>query len=180
MPIPTIANHVLVKANPPANLLTWLTYQSSLTDKLKANTGDAQLKLINQRWVLPSWWDKFMLGLSGTMVMQRNILMVAWQTPCWYARTIIPNDTYEAYRFFFDRLKHESLGDIIYNESRIKRNNMVTYAIDSQCLEYHWLPTSLQDKNAQFWLRLSVFTVADNSPFYLIEVFLPGLLKVLN
>jgi chorismate lyase len=114
------------------------------------------------------------------VVMQRNIMMVAWQIPCWYARTIIPDSTYQAYRLLFERLKHESLGDLIYNEPKIKRNSMVNYVIDSHCLEYHWLPDSLQDKNGQFWVRLSVFTIADNSPFYLVEILLPGLMKVSN
>jgi chorismate lyase len=187
MTISTISNddkrfyfNVLVKSrNPPASLLSWLTYQSSLTDKLKTIAGDAQLKVVNQQWVLPSWWDKFMLGLSGMEVMQRNIMMVAWQIPCWYARTIIPNATYQAYRLFFDRLKHESLGDLIYNEPKIKRNS-INYEINSHCLEYHWLPTSLQAKNGQFWVRLSVFTIADSSPFYLVEILLPGLMRVSN
>lgn len=166
--------------NPPESLLPWLTHQSSLTEKLITEVGEAKLEILNQNWVKPNWWDKFTLGLSVESVMHREILMSAWQTPCWYARTIIPDFSYHANHTFFERLKHESLGVIVFNTPIVKRAIMLNYSINSQCLEYHWLPSYLIDKESMLWARLSIFTLSDKSPFYLIEIFLPALIGNLN
>jgi chorismate lyase len=163
-----------IGSNPHPALLPWLSHQSSLTDKLKIDSGDAQLEVLSQQWISPSWWDKFTLGLSCDAVMHRDIRMFSRQTACWYARTIIPNATYHANHSFFDRLKHESLGVIVFNEPRIKRNVLLNYVINDQCLEYYWL-SALSNQNDQFWVRFSVFTIADTSSFYLVEILLPGL-----
>lgn len=174
-----IQSDSLLKAHstPSADLLPWLSHQSSLTDKLKANSGDARLEVLSQQWALANWWDKYTLGLSCDKVMHRNILMYSRQTPCWYARTIIPKETYQTNHSFFDRLKHESLGVIVFKEPCVKRHLLLNYAINKQCLEYHWLLSPLSEKNAELWVRLSVFTIANTSAFYLVEILLPGLMK---
>jgi chorismate--pyruvate lyase len=172
-------NLLKISANPPAALLPWLSHRSSLTDKLNLDSGDARLEVHSQQWTPPSWWDRFTLGLSCDAVMHRDILMFTRQTSCWYARTIIPNFTYQTNQTIFDRLKHESLGAIIFNEPSIKRNVLLNYAINEQCLEYYWL-SSLRDKPDQLWVRLSVFTIADISSFYLVEILLPGLMMAIN
>ena len=120
------------------------------------------------------------LGLSIDAVMHREIVMYSRQIPCWYARTIIPIRTYQENGTFFDRLKHESLGNLIFNEPRVERSVMLNYAIDDRCLEYYWIPDCLVTKGHKYWLRLSVFTFADSSPFCLVEILLPGLLTVLK
>jgi len=77
--------------------------------KLRQAAGDAKLTIIKQNWGKASWWDKFVLGVDVQSTLQREILMSAWQEPCWYARTIIPEQTHHAHSLFFNRLEHESL-----------------------------------------------------------------------
>lgn len=165
---------------PPNELIPWLCHQNSLTDKLRTQTGDAQLEVLEQHWTLPSWWDKFTLGLSTEVVMHRNILMFSQQIPCWFARTIVPEHSYRENRHFFNRLTQESLGVIIFNEPKIKRTQLLNYSINENCIEYHWLLPLLMNKNEQLWIRLSVFTIADLSSFYLVEILLPGLMRILK
>jgi chorismate--pyruvate lyase len=172
----------LLKINdyPPDGLISWLSHNSSLTEKLKALSGEAELQVLKQSWTLPNWWDKFTLGLAVVPVIHRDILMFSGQIPCWFARTIIPNDCYQANRSFFDRLEHESLGSIVFNEPNIERIFLHHYAIDELCLEYHWLPVALQQSKAQFWSRFSIFSFPDGTCFCLVEILLPGLMSVVK
>ncbi|ARG97425.1 chorismate--pyruvate lyase family protein [Legionella micdadei] len=174
-----IAHLLQAHHNPPDNLLPWLTHQASLTDKLQALSGDAELVVLKQYWTAPNWWDKHTLGISEKPILHREILMSSHQIPCWYARTIVPEHTYQASHRFFNRLTQESLGVIIFNEPRIKRVQLVNYQITSQCIEYHWLnPFLVLKKEEQFWARLSIFNTDVMFNFYLIEILLPGLMRV--
>ncbi|KTC78316.1 chorismate--pyruvate lyase family protein [Legionella brunensis] len=166
--------------SPPAVLLPWLTHELSLTDKLKDECGEASLSVLNQRWEQPNWWDKFVLGLSGKKVIHREIIMSACDTPCWYARTIIPDHCYQANPPFYDRLQKESLGVIVFNTPAVKRNQMIHYPINVSCLEYHWFPSVLTEENSRLWVRLSIFSLAHNATFHLVEILLPGLLRIIK
>ncbi|WP_232220578.1 hypothetical protein [Legionella tunisiensis] len=57
---------------------------------------------------------------------------------------------------------------------------MIHYAVTQQSLEYYWLLPYLDRQRAELWARLSVFTLAEKAPFYLLEVLLPDLLRVTN
>ncbi|MBA3536402.1 MAG: chorismate lyase [Tatlockia sp.] len=172
----------LLKINhsPPEKLKSWLNHNSSLTEKLKTLSGEAELQVLKQSWTLPNWWDKFTLGLAALPVIHRDILMHSCKIPCWFARTIIPNDSYQANRSFFDRLEQESLGSIVFNEPNIKRIVLHHYAIDEFCLEYYWLPVALQQSTIPFWTRFSIFSFPDGTCFCLVEILLPGLMSVVK
>ncbi|HHF7343812.1 TPA: chorismate lyase [Legionella feeleii] len=167
-------------STPPAEIECWLKHQLSLTAKLKSDAGEARLKVLKQHWVRPNWWDKFTLGLQTSLVMHRDIIMLAEQNPCWFARTIIPELSYQTTPAFFARLQYESLGDLVFSEAEVRREQMIHYAINQQSLEYYWLQPYLGSQKTELWSRLSVFTIAEKSPFYLLEVLLPGLLRSIN
>lgn len=161
----------------PQALDPWLRLESSLTEKLRQVAGEAELKVLYQDWGRPNWWDTYTLGLTSEPVLHREILMFAQQTPCWYARTIIPQDTFNKNRTFFNKLQQESLGSLIFNEAAIQRNLLTSYVINNQNLEYYWLPDSVDVQQNHYFLRLSAFTFNTHSPFYLVEILLPGLMK---
>lgn len=160
----------------PVLLQPWLDYTESLTDKLRNEAGDAQLDVISQNFIPVSWWDTFVLKITARSVMQREIVMSAHDNFCWYARTIIPEDTLKANDRLFDRLQQESLGAIIFGNERIKRLSMISYRIDATCIEYYWLDSIIKDDAQSLWARLSMFEIDGLSPFFLIEILLPGLL----
>lgn len=165
--------------SPPKMLLPWLVYQQSLTKKLKIAAGDARMDVLSQREETSDAWDLYKLKLKHTPVVHREILMWAFDSPCWYARTIIPSSTQQAHAALFDRLKAEPLGQLIFNGTAIKRASLIHYAISSQSMEYQWLNESMHQGESRLWVRLSEFTVKPHHPFFLVEILLPGLLRYL-
>ncbi len=167
-----------MKTIPPA-LLSWLTYQSSLTERLKAIAGDARLDILGQRWESPDVFDEQVLQLDSHRVLHREILTWAWDEPYWYARTIIPSTTYDVDPLFFGRLKTESLGHLIFNENRIKRDDLEHYTIDKEAIEYQWLTPVMYAQTETLWVRKSQFRL-DSVPFFLIEILLPALMRAIT
>ncbi len=175
----------------PATLLKpWLDYQASLTEKLKVVTGQACLDILNQSWEANDQWDAEKLKLNNTTVMHRDILMWSCNTPCWYARTILPLSTYEANQGLFDRLKTEYLGQLILNNADIQRVSFKQTPITEASLEYEWLMGIKtmanylvkwkQEGPLELWMRLSEFQVRKSHSFFLAEILLPGLLEVIQ
>ena len=159
---------------PPAALLPWLSCSDSLTEMLEKNAGDHRLEVLMQDWVSPDCWVKKELGYEKELILQREIVMYAWDNPCWYARTMIPKATLEANAAFFSRLTRESLGELVFHTQEISRTSLVYYPIGKQSLEYHWL-NDLHCHQEVLWVRLSVFSLSERYPFYLIEILLPHL-----
>lgn len=161
-------------AQVPKWLFSWLTEDVFLTKKLKKLTRDAKLEFLGSLWSRPDWWAQHVLALNCEQVYLREITMYSGSYACWYARTIIPAATYYTFSDIFQRLQHQSLGDILFSESKIKRVSCDFYPIDRQCIEYHWLPNGLVNHQSVLWLKLSRFLIKGHFDFYLAELFLPG------
>lgn len=161
----------------PSFLLAWVAHDGSLTKKLKHEFGDASVQVLKQSWVAAGWWEKHVLNIDDEMVRHREILMWSKNEPCWYARTIIPYSSYHTKELFFDRLNTESLDKLIFDNNRINRFMLMNYSITSHCLEYYWVEKLIFGDTKVRWVRLSGFTLDINSPFYLIEIMLPGIEK---
>ncbi len=166
-----------VYREPPDRLLPWLTHQASLTEKLKNEANVAHLQVLKQAWETPDWWDKHVLNIGGELVLHREIAMWVENEPCWYARTIFPQTTYIKDAAFFDRLQNESLGQLIFGNNEVKRISLVNHTINHQSIEYHWINKWINHNADELWVRKSTFVIAELSPFFLIEIILPGLLR---
>ena len=174
-----------VTYRPPACLFPWLVYDKSLTQKLNSLVGTARLDVLNQAWEMPDSWDQTILSLNCEQVMHREILMWAFDSMCWYARSILPLSTYQANVTLFDRLKNESLGELIFNSHQIERVSLTHYAISPQSMEYAWLSDGMHENAPVLWVRLSEFRSSmteskESCSFYLIEILLPGLLRYIS
>ncbi len=167
--------------NFPEHLISWLTWTQSLTEKLRLCAGDASLHVLKHQWEACDDWDKSVLNLHDARAIHREILMRAHQVPCWYARTILPEKTILADEALFDRLKNESLGQLIFQSGRVERCSIKHHVIKPTSLEWAWLPTDVFLNTASglpihLWCRLSEFAlIASGHRFYLLEVLLPGL-----
>ena len=53
---------------PPPQILPWLVYENSLTQKLSDIAGDARLNVLDQQWELPDEWDLSVLKLKELAV----------------------------------------------------------------------------------------------------------------
>lgn len=161
--------------NPKADprLIPWLEHEQSLTEKLKAVAGDARLEVIASRW------DD---APDGSRVMRREIVMWAFDSPCWYARTLVPLATYHANEALFERLQTESLGDLIFHGTDIKRVSLTSYSITKQSPEYAWVRKWLQQDVARLCVRQSDLSINSSilHPFTLKEILLPGLMRYLS
>lgn len=159
----------------PAKLLPWLLHQRSLTNKLSAIAGEATLKVHDQSWQILPREDREVLKINSERVYQRNITMSACERVCWFARTIIPETTYQEHKFFFARLATETLGDLIFGEHEVQRDKHFYYSINKQAVEYAWVKAVIPYLDREIlWLRLAHFVIVSH-PFYLVEIFLPGL-----
>ncbi len=161
-------------------ILRWLTHQGSITNKLKLLTHDVRIEVLENTWETADNWDQKNLSLtSSSEVLHRNIVMWAEDTPCWYARTILPETAYQSEQALFDRLKHQALGELIHNHPDIKRTKIHPYTITPDMPEFEFLKAALQQNTPEtnLWGRISTFTIRNQFDFYLLEIFLPGVLK---
>jgi len=169
-------NIPVTKDNPPSKLLPWLTHTDVLTAKLYELSKNTSIKVLKQGFSSCNWWDKYVLKVKSTNVFHREVLIMAWVNPCWYARTIIPETTYVKHKKLFLMLKNKTLGDLIFSDNGIMRSYLKYYTIDKNSIEYHWLESSVISSQKKLWVRISKFNI-QNDAFYLFEVFLPGLEK---
>ncbi len=159
---------------PSPALQSWLDHPTSITDRLKAYHADVQLTCLTQTWDTPDTWEQ--IHLPEKSIFRREILMSAGQHTCWYARTIIPLETYLLEASRFSRLETEPLGNIIWHASDIKRKTMLQFSLDETTSLYQHiqnLPLKLTEQC--LWGRLSTFMIKQTLPFYLLEIFLPEL-----
>ena len=163
---------------PTPQLKPWLVHQHSLTDRLKAVAHDVRLDVLRHEWSALDAWDQQTLCINlNQHALHREILMWASTDICWYARTIVPLATYQAEVPLFSRLRTQSLGELIWSNPNIERVLLKPYPLQEDTLEYHFLTDEMHQRETPLWARLSTFSVRKTYPFYLLEIFLPGLRK---
>ena len=167
-----------VKTNDSSSLRNWVEYPYSLTDRLKDALGHAQLEIISQKWMNPTWWDKYLLKINDQLIFQREILMKHQESTYWYARTIIPEQCYNVSPDFFNRLKKESIRDLIFDNNLVTRTNMTSYSINNQCIELCWAKKHIKDIHHPLWVRLAEYSFLGKGVFFLVELLLPELENV--
>jgi chorismate--pyruvate lyase len=161
-----------MKSSKSPYLHSWLVYPDSLMNRLKATAGESALEVIAQGFntdgFQSQWWE-------------REVIISAQQHACWYARTLAPISTYEACAEFFDQLNTKSLGELIFKSNHVKRVSLIYYPISHVATQYQWLPQSLRlSALGVLWLRASCFQINAQFPFYLTEIFLPTMQRVLK
>lgn len=159
----------------PHKLIPWLEHDRSLTDKLCSIKGQVALNVLSQQWVKPTWWDTFFLSIQEDTIFQREIIMESQGIPYWYARTIIPKTCYDRHETFFDRLKKESVRNLIFDNDAVRRVQFMVYPIDKQCIEFYWVNKLLPHFEGTAWVRLAEFSIQNNASFFLLEILLPEL-----
>lgn len=164
----------------PKQLQPWLAHKGSITDKLKTRVATCRLDVLNHTWEQTHAWDTQLLSLTkNTTVLHRDILMWAEGEPCWYARTILSQAVFDTEASLFKRLETTPLGELIHTHPEIQRTQIKPYLITPKMPEYVYLKQALKHSTpkAPLWGRVSTFTIRNQFDFYLLEIFLPGLLR---
>ncbi|HAT9046478.1 TPA: chorismate lyase [Legionella pneumophila] len=170
---------LIADAKEPELLKDWLEYQDSLTDKLKAMTGNAELERLSQNWSIPNWWDKYVLCIQDNSILQREIVMKNQGIVYWYARSVIPQSCYALKPEFFNRLENESIRNLIFDESSVRRLPILCYPVDQLNLEFHWVKKYISSEYSQMWVRFTELVFQEKCSFYLVEILLPELENLL-
>lgn len=153
----------------------WLFCQAPLTDKLQLELGEAKLELLTQGWVHPSCWDMRNTSVGEDLVFQREILMRSTKSICWYARTLIPKHCFMLKPDFFNRLHHETMRELIYDEPLVTKINRTVYSVSPLKIEYHWAARYWPGLPLQLGVRFTEFFFAQTASFYLLELLSPML-----
>lgn len=155
----------------PLELLSWLRHTDVMTDRLKSYAPQVSLKILEHDWVEANAWELKYLGIEGSLL-RRNVLIQSQNQPCWYARTMIPNTTYQRAPEFFDRLHQEPLAHLIYDEPRVTRCWIYSYGISPSQPEWLWWANLQYLAIERLWMRVSAFQFDQDDFFYLAELFL--------
>lgn len=162
--------------HPPPYLLPWLTCTTYMMERLFAKSQHTDLTVLQQMWETANAWDQQLLSVNEQeQVLHRDIVVIAKEHACWFARTILPRSTYQAHETLFERLQYEPLGNLIFHTQTIQRLSLQYYVITPSDIEYAWLPATMAGQSKELWLRLSVFQVENNELFGLTEILLPDL-----
>lgn len=160
-------------------LLPWLTCKTSLTAKLQQQAGESSLVHLKSEWKKTDSWEKKTLNIPEGLCFQREIIISAQQQPCWYARSLFPENTYVANKDLLVRLEKESLAEIIFSSHQVQRLSLSYYMIHALFYEYQWLPSSLK-LSTYYAVRRHNFLINNTYPFVLFEILLPHLMKVIR
>ena len=157
----------------------WLIHTTAITDKLVETAGEASLRVIRQGFQEATTWDQ-QNNHDETLlrVWCRDIEMSAHGRPCWYARTSIPEPTYQACQVFFEPLQSQSLKQLLFNNPDVERRSLVHYRIEERAVEYQWIPDDIKPKVYEpLWARLSHWCLYQHFSFHLLEIFLPDVAR---
>lgn len=160
--------------SPPEWLLVWLQCPGSLTKQLEELSAEACLSVESQYWHSPDWWDRYVLRCTESLVFHRIIRMQSHNRDCWFAKTVIPQTTWEAAPAFFNRLSQEHLGNLVFNNPLVSRVSLTWERINRDHMEYYWVTGEPEER----WIRRSEFRFKHDFAFYLVEIMLPGLQEV--
>lgn len=118
---------------------------------------DAQIRVLNEGWGLPSTQERLQLSLPNRVVAWvREVSIQSGETVWMFARTVIPQQTLSGKEKILQRLKNRSLGSVLFNYPDLQRS------------EFHYFVK--EDLPA----RQSVFCFGGKS-LLLTEVFFPAI-----
>lgn len=149
-------------------LCDWLGDTGSLTRRLMAaGNDDFRVEVLNEAHQPARADEAAALGLAaGQPVWVREVLLHTAGAPRVFARTVADLAAFNAAGVHLENLGSRSLGDLLFNDPRIRRE-----PIEISRYPAHWLPADRQQDGC--WARRSLFA-SDRLQLLVCEVFLPG------
>lgn len=161
------------------NLSDWLYCPGSLTQQLKDRVGTYELRILSQIWIDKDDWLPTLVPDLPFPVFQREIVICADSTPCWFSRSYFSQSLYQNEAWLIARMQTEPLGHILFTDSRIKRVAFDVLTIQPQDAPWYWSNFPLLKQNRTASMRLAQYRVGNEEGLWISELFLQGLEEVL-
>ena len=163
------------KPSLPYDLREWLTDSGSLTKRLQSVSEQAvNVELLHYDWhtALPEE-SLFLQQPLRRIQLEREVLLCDGDRPEIYARTIIPQSTYQVLPSRFDNLGTKPLGQMLFDEPTLSRSDIEVACLTSQHWLYQLATEWLDIRPDILWARRSCFYLNGN-PVLVCEIFLPS------
>ena len=137
--------------------------------------GKLHIDLINESWSTAITCEKKLLSLRNyEIIFVRESCLSCNNKKLVYARTVIPRKTLKVQNHTLTRLGKKPLGEVLFNNNKIFREN-IKYAKIPLYNELYNKAKKHCDIYSDLYGRQSIFYVK-NKPLLLIEVFLPDIM----
>ena len=163
---------------PPAALQPWLYAKGSITQMARQRCADVSLDLLHNDWSSISQAERQYYSMREHRAFLREINMICDGDIWWYARTLIPQVTYDARLVAFDALDDIPIGTILFSDPEIKRLDLQVSDLNQEHPIRQWAGAALPYYVNRCWIRYSLYHI-QGLPLYMHEVFLPQMIDSL-
>ena len=157
-------------------LRSWVYEQSSLTQRLRAQYGEAvKVKVLLQRWHLPFFSERQALRLPlHRHCLLREVCLYVDELPLILARTVLPLPTIQIAHRKLSRLGTRPLGEVIFAYPNLARLSTEICHV----AEKNWSANLKEILPIEHEIvgRRTVYTI-DKHPMLVSEFFMPALLR---
>lgn len=163
----------------PTDISPWLFDQGSLTRRIISRcTNNFRVEVLSQKWQRPLLNEALRLGAHPEhLALIREVLLFCGDTPWVFARSVLPRKTLSGRRRFLGKLGSRPLGEILFSDPNIVRDDLEVAEIKKGQRMYRCATQSLKQMPDSIWGRRSVFYL-HKKPLLVNEVFLPSIIKI--
>jgi len=172
------SHDMLMSHEVPLEMAPWLFEQGSLTRRiLRHCTNTFRVEVLSQKWQRPMLNEALRLGAHPEHhALIREVLLYCGDTPWVYARSVLPRKTLTGPRRFLGKLGNRPLGEILFSDPTIKRDELEIAEIKKGQRMYSCATEILNSPPDFIWGRRSIFYL-HKKPLMVNEIFLPSILK---
>lgn len=160
---------------------SWLFEQGSLTRRIqKCCNKTFHVKVLSQKWLRPMLNESIRLQVKPEQrALIREVILYCGDTPWVFARSVLPGKTLTGRRRFLGKLGNRPLGEVLFSDPDIYRDELEVACINKGQRMYSNATDCLLNKPEKLWGRRSVFHLHKKT-LLVNEIFLPGIIKIMN
>jgi len=169
---------MLMRHDVPLEIAPWLFEQGSLTRRILLHcTKGFRVEVLSQKWQRPMLNEALRLGAHPEHhALIREVLLYCGDAPWVFARSVLPRKTLTGPRRFLGKLGNRPLGEILFSDPNIHRDDLEIAEIKKGQRMYSCATTCLKNPPDHVWGRRSIFYL-HKKPLLVNEVFLPSILN---
>jgi len=157
----------------PQSIATWLGYEQSMTQKIKALDPDAfAFTLQDQTKAQPNAFEAQALPSNGTII-KRNIHMTQNHQRVLFGRTVGHTALFDNEKIF-STLGGRPIGEHLFNNDNIKRTHLYCTQLDDSHELYHAATKTCSENPDTLWARCARYQAWEYS-LLIYEIFFPAL-----